>query len=67
MSLRTAYAQGHAAALAHFGLTKSAAPTMASLNPAQSAATAMPSPKPTPVKPPTAPIAAGAEKAHILG
>jgi len=65
--LRTAFEHGQAAALARFGLTKSAAPTMASLNPAQSAATAMPSPKPTPAKPPTAPIAACADKAHILG
>lgn len=65
--LRNAFQEGQAAALARFGLTKSAAPTITSLNPAQSAATAMPSPKPTPVKPPTAPIAAGAEKAHVLG
>ena len=75
MKLKNAYAEGVKSALAKFrvrdakiaNMIQGAAGYNPTLNPAQSSATAMPSSVPKSTTPPTAPIAAGANKANVLG
>ncbi len=55
------------AALKRANMVQGAAAYNPSLNPAQSSATAMPSSVPKPATQPTAPVAAGAGKANLLG
>lgn len=75
MTLKNAYAEGIKKALATFGVhdvksagaVQGAAPRVPTLTPSQSSATAMPSAVPKPATQPTAPVAAGAGKANLLG
>lgn len=70
-SLKTAYVLGAERALTAFGIhgvkAAGAVPRPPTLTPSQSSAAAMPSAVPKPATQPTAPVAAGAGKANLLG